>query len=530
MRPEDVAAAVGALRHLGLTADAQWYGRHTALPPSHGRMYDLAPRLAVPHAPEPSAGYTEARLRFDQRQYREAAAALAGEPDADSTFLRLYSLFLAADLEGQARQSPQPADFLDTACAEEMQALHAECQQAAEAQPGSPFLLLVLAMTAKATGAPAAAVNQHLVRAIALRPANWAAWARLEVASERQLAELRAALPAAAPLYPFFMAKALLELQKDATPYLRKLSARHASSRFVQFGLALNLYNTRHFEAAAKHFARLYAEHPAALDHAGAYANALFVLGHYPELASLANRCVRINRFSAETCCVLGNLWSLTGKHDQAAISFRRALRMNPRVPSGWVLVGHEYVELRNPSAAIASYLRGTQVSPADHRAWFGLGQVYDLLGSPAQAADYYRRAADLCPLDSRLWAALGAVFEAEEMYDHALDSYSNALACPDADSKLYMRVGQIFEAVGQPAEAVDAFHKFLGTARIDQVPFDDEDKALAVLAIVKHRLSTGQLADCEAVLKGLSTLQNRHGQEALQIFALYFNPAPSFE
>lgn len=32
---------------------------------------------------------------------------------------------------------------------------------------------------------------------------------------------------------------------------------------------------------------------------------------------------------------------------------FRRALRLNPNYLSAWTLMGHEYVELKNPPAAI---------------------------------------------------------------------------------------------------------------------------------------------------------------------------------
>lgn len=41
------------------------------------------------------------------------------------------------------------------------------------------------------------------------------------------------------------------------------------------------------------------------------------------------------------------------GMHERAVQYFRRALRLNPHYLSAWTLMGHEYVELKNPPAAI---------------------------------------------------------------------------------------------------------------------------------------------------------------------------------
>ena len=40
---------------------------------------------------------------------------------------------------------------------------------------------------------------------------------------------------------------------------------------------------------------------------------------------------------------------------DQAVLYFRRALRLDRHYLSAWTLMGHEYVELKNPPAAIGA-------------------------------------------------------------------------------------------------------------------------------------------------------------------------------
>ncbi|CAN0500210.1 unnamed protein product, partial [Discosporangium mesarthrocarpum] len=56
--------------------------------------------------------------------------------------------------------------------------------------------------------------------------------------------------------------------------------------------------------------------------------------------------------------CKAGNYYSRKGQHDKAVLYFLRALRLDRMFLSAWTLMGHEFVEMRNPGAAIESYRR----------------------------------------------------------------------------------------------------------------------------------------------------------------------------
>ena len=64
-------------------------------------------------------------------------------------------------------------------------------------------------------------------------------------------------------------------------------------------------------------------------------------------LSSLAHACVSIDKYRPETCCVIGNYYSLKAEHEKAVLYFRRALKLNRHFLSAWTLMGHEYVELK---------------------------------------------------------------------------------------------------------------------------------------------------------------------------------------
>ena len=53
---------------------------------------------------------------------------------------------------------------------------------------------------------------------------------------------------------------------------------------------------------------------------------------------------------------MVGNYYSLKSEHEKAILYFKRALKLESRYLSAWTLMGHEYVELKNPAAAVEAY------------------------------------------------------------------------------------------------------------------------------------------------------------------------------
>ena len=102
-------------------------------------------------------------------------------------------------------------------------------------------------------------------------------------------------------------------------------------------------------------------------------------------------QAILIDKYRPETCCIIGNYYSLKSQHEKAVQYFQRALKLNRNYLSAWTLIGHEYVELKNSPAAIDCYRRAVDINPRDYRAWYGLGQTYEILGMPYYALYYYR-------------------------------------------------------------------------------------------------------------------------------------------
>jgi anaphase-promoting complex subunit 8 len=112
----------------------------------------------------------------------------------------------------------------------------------------------------------------------------------------------------------------------------------------------------REVDQAVQYFKQLSEHDPFRLDNLDTYSNLLYVKEQRVELAYLAHRTAQIDKYRTETCCVIGNYYSLRSQHEKAVMYFQRALKLNPNYLSAWTLMGHEFIELKNTNAAIQSY------------------------------------------------------------------------------------------------------------------------------------------------------------------------------
>ena len=228
------------------------------------------------------------------------------------------------------------------------------------------------------------------------------------------------------------------------------------------------------------------------LDH---YSNILYVMSARPKLAFLAQLATTTDKFRPETCCVVGNYYSLKSEHEKAVMYFRRALTLDRSFLSAWTLMGHEYVEMKNTHAAIESYRRAVDVNRKDYRAWYGLGQTYEVLEMHYYALFYYQRAASLRPYDPKMWQAVGSCFAkmgkavqgvkalkralvAGSYYDVA-SSFGSSSNNPDAhsavmDPETLYQIAALYEKLDDQDEA--AAYMELTLAQEDGPPSSAED------------------------------------------------------
>lgn len=246
------------------------------------------------------------------------------------------------------------------------------------------------------------------------------------------------------------------------------------------------------FEEASHIFTDILVTSPHRLDSLDHYSNILYVMGARPQLAFIAQVATATDKFRPETCCVVGNYYSLKSEHEKAVMYFRRALTLDRNFLSAWTLMGHEYIEMKNTHAAIESYRRAVDVNRKDYRAWYGLGQAYEVLDMSFYALFYYQRAAALRPYDPKMWQAVGSCYAKMSRLEQSIKALKRALVAgsyyaEDAsqvggaspgrkilDPETLHQIATLYERLGDEDEAA-AYMELTLQQETGQVPREEE-------------------------------------------------------
>ncbi|KAL8884763.1 MAG: hypothetical protein Q9215_007262 [Flavoplaca cf. flavocitrina] len=274
--------------------------------------------------------------------------------------------------------------------------------------------------------------KEYLIKSVHLNPFIWSAWTEL-----RDLLTNVEALRTITPKLPPHLFTILFNLDANQSLYqtspdihssITELLKAFPTSHYLQTQRALLHYHSKDYEESERIFSSIIHSSPHRLDSLDHYSNVLYVMSSRPKLAFLAQLATQTDKFRPETCCIVGNYYSLKSEHEKAVMYFRRALTLDRQFLSAWTLMGHEYVEMKNTHAAIESYRRAVDINRKDYRAWYGLGQTYEVLEMHLYALHYFQRAAALRPYDKQMWQALGACYEKIERPVQAIKAYKRAL------------------------------------------------------------------------------------------------------
>ena len=274
--------------------------------------------------------------------------------------------------------------------------------------------------------------KRWLIKSIHLTPFNWGAWTELAelLSNKEELPEILKELPqnVMTLVFHIYARQELYQSSRTDHQSVSDLQKVFPHSEFLQTQRALLYYHAKDFEEAESEFSKLLTSSPHRIDSLDHYSNVLYVMANRPKLAFLAQVATATDKFRPETCCVVGNYYSLKSEHEKAIMYFRRALTLDRNSLSAWTLMGHEYVELKNTHAAIESYRRAVDVNRKDYRAWYSLGQAYEVLEMHFYALFYFQRASSLRPQDPKMWQAIGQCYDKIDRPMQSIKVYKRAL------------------------------------------------------------------------------------------------------
>lgn len=178
------------------------------------------------------------------------------------------------------------------------------------------------------------------------------------------------------------------------------------------------------------------------------YCNILYALRRTSDLFSLLRS---VSPLSPALSLLQGSYWSLLGQHEEALIAFTDSVKRIADNYDGWLLLGHEYMELHKEKEAVAAYQVATHINNRDYRAFFALAQTYGQGINSDMTYYYLMKAVSLQlgnweimiyrPKKSRLWLTLGDYHHNQSDSAKALDAWKRGLKC---DELLETREGRL--------------------------------------------------------------------------------------
>ncbi|GAB4845596.1 anaphase-promoting complex component apc8 [Ancistrocladus abbreviatus] len=409
--------------------------------------------------------YLLAKSYFDCKEYRRAAHVLRDQSGRKAVFLRCYALYLAGEKrkEEEMIELEGPLGKSDTVN-RELVSLERELSALRKKGTIGPFGLYLYGLVLKEKG------NENHARAILLEsvnsyPWNWNAWTELQSLCTR-IDILNSLNLTNHWMKDFFLASAYHELRmhKESLEKYEYLQRTFCFSNYLHAQIAKVQYNLREFDQVEVIFEELLRNDPFRIEDMDMYSNVLYAKECSAALSYLAHRMFLTDKYRPESCCIIGNYYSLKGQHEKSVVYFRRALKLNKNYLSAWTLMGHEYVEMKNTPAAVDAYRRAVDINPCDYRAWYGLGQAYEMMVMPIYALHYFQKSVLLQPNDARLWIAMAHCYESEQLkrYEEAIKCYKRAANCQDTEAIAINKLAKLHNELGRHTEAAFYYKKDL--------------------------------------------------------------------
>lgn len=257
-------------------------------------------------------------------------------------------------------------------------------------------------------------IRNIFIESIKKYPWNWSAWLDLSstIHDTSTLSRVSDELPDH-QFKLFWKAHSLFEMQyyDKALSLYDHLFKMYPNNNYIKAQMASATYYLKQFDVSNALFESLIESDPFRIEHLDIYSNLLYIGEKKAQLSYLAHNVHNINKYCAETCCIIGNYYSIRENHEMAIVYFQRALKLNPKYHTAWLLLGQEYLQKKNTSAAASAFRKAVDINNRDYRAWYNLGLTYELLKLRQYALYYYSKACKLNPLDFKVWDAMGQCF-----------------------------------------------------------------------------------------------------------------------
>lgn len=238
--------------------------------------------------------------------------------------------------------------------------------------------------------------------------------------------------------------------------------------------LAYGYYTSSNYNKSKEEFEKLLNIDPHRYENLDSYSNILYISHDLKALSDLAEKIINQEIFRYEYSCALANLFALKGDHVRSVKHLQRAISLEPNNSQIWILMGHEYLEMKEINLSIQCYRKSLDINPRDYRAWYALGLIYELHSINHFTLYYYSMAVKNKPNDFRMWTALASNYEKLDKLKEAIVCYSKALELGDSDGNSILKLGKLHEELKENLKAVYFYEEVVNQYPASKLPLEN--------------------------------------------------------
>jgi len=158
----------------------------------------------------------------------------------------------------------------------------------------------------------------------------------------------------------------------------------------------------------------------------------------------------------------IGNLYSRTGRLDEAIVEFKKALSIDPYFAEAHNNLGIVYRKKGLIKEAMDELNKALKIKPDYTLAHYTLGLAYEELNRLDESIFEYKKVLAIDPDYAEAYNKLGLIYEKKGMLDEAIEEYKKALSINPNLAKVYTNLGTVYDKKGMSDKAIEAHKKAL--------------------------------------------------------------------
>lgn len=159
--------------------------------------------------------------------------------------------------------------------------------------------------------------------------------------------------------------------------------------------------------------------------------------------------------------CLAQTEWQLPYWRNTQTL-FTRAIKLNPKNPLAYLVLGDAYQDDHQYDKALAEYKKSLELSNGQASTYQSIGRLLGTQGKPEQALEYYRIAVKLKPMSPDLHDSIGVLLIELNRFKEAGQEFAEAIRLDPAYAPAHFRMGWIFLRQDKGRKALDEFREAL--------------------------------------------------------------------